>query len=68
MKYHIETQEKEEIIQSVVFTCKLCNKNFSDDTAFNSHILEVHAIQATTIQIKGEDLENLETMQVAEIM
>lgn len=68
MKYHQQNPEKEEVVQIVQYTCKLCNKNFEDDTAFNTHILDVHAIQATAIQIKGEDLENIETMQVAEIM
>ncbi|KAL1490426.1 hypothetical protein ABEB36_013125 [Hypothenemus hampei] len=67
-KSHLQTAEKEEIVQTVQYTCKLCNKNFEDDTAFNTHILDVHAIQATTIQIKEEDLENIQTMQVAEII
>ncbi|CAG9767525.1 unnamed protein product [Ceutorhynchus assimilis] len=58
MKYHQPIQKKEEVVQAVQYTCKLCNKNFEDDTAFNTHILDVHDIQAATIQIKGDDLEN----------
>lgn len=68
MKSHVQQPEKEEIVQTIQYTCKLCNKNFEDDNAFNSHILDVHTIQATTIQIKREDFENIDTMQVAEIM
>ncbi|XP_050309663.1 zinc finger protein 436-like isoform X2 [Anthonomus grandis grandis] len=74
LKVHIRSHivndpsKNEEEVQTVQYTCKLCNKNFEDDSAFNSHILDVHAIQGATIELKDEDLEHIETMQVTEII
>ncbi|KAF7269096.1 uncharacterized protein LOC143202427 [Rhynchophorus ferrugineus] len=61
------------LIQRVQYNCKLCNKNFDDDVSFNTHVLELHAMSATgirpdDIQLKEEDLEAIEDMQVAQII